>query len=227
MKVTTMKSLNIKALCTLFLIVFATYTVYAENDNDTIKVWDWKKRTDWKYDGWERLKPKNLKMQYAGGMGFLSTGVGWEYGKSGQWNTDVLLGFIPRAYADKFRITFTLKQTYSPWHLFFKPQFSYEPFACGLYVNTIWGEEFWEKEPGKYPNNYYNFSTKLRINVFLGQSITYYPRSDKWRAISFFYELGTNELYVISKVTNKSLHWGDILRLSFGIKVQIYSPHKK
>ncbi len=220
-----MKWLNIKTiLLLLFLVV--TITVSAE-DNDSIRVWDWKTRTSWHYDGWERVKPKNVKAQYAGGMGFLSLGVGWEYGHSGQWNTDLFAGFIPRAYADKLRFTFTLKQTYCPWHWHFKPQFSFEPFACGLYVNTIGGEEFWEKEPGKYPNSYYNFSTKMRINVFLGQSFTYYPKSDRWRAVSFFYELGTNELYIVSKVTNKTLHWGDILRLSFGLKLQIYYPHNK
>ncbi len=220
-----MKWLNIKVL---LLICFAalSFVVYAE-ETDSIYVWRWDKRTDWHYDGWERIKPKNIKMQYAGGMGFMSFGVGWEYGKTGQWNTDNFIGFLPTAYSDKFRLTFTLKQTYTPWHLHIKPQFSIEPLLCGLYVNTISGEEFWEKEPGKYPNSYYNFSTKLRFNVFLGQSFTYYPKSNRYRAVSFFYELGTNELYIVSKATNKSLKWGDILRLSFGIKLQIYYPHNK
>lgn len=216
-----MKWLNIKTLALLFLTVFSA----AAEEADTLRVWQWDKRTDWHYNGWERVKPKNVKMQYAGGMGFLSFGVGWEYGKTGQWNTDSFIGFLPTAYSDKLRFTFTLKQTYTPWHLHFRKQFSYEPFACGLYVNTISGEEFWKKEPGKYPNSYYNFSTKMRFNVFLGQSITFYPKSDRWRAVSFFYEIGTNELYVVSKATNHTLHWGDILKLSFGLKLQIYYPH--
>lgn len=65
----------------------------------------------------------------------------------------------------------------------------------------------------------------MRFNVFLGQSITFYPKSDRWRAVSFFYEIGTNELYVVSKATNHTLNWGDILKLSFGLKLQIYYPH--
>lgn len=216
-----MKLLNIKLLALLILNAFAAVA----QESDSIAAWDWSKRTAWHYNGWERLKPKNVKTQYAGGMGFLSFGVGWEYGKSGQWNTDSFMGFLPTAVSDKFRVTLTLKQTYTPWHWHFRPQFSFEPFACGIYINTIFGEEFWERQPGKYPNGYYTFSTKLRFNVFVGQSFTFYPRSDRWRAVSFFYEIGTNELYVISKATNRSLSWGDILKLSFGVKVQIYSPH--
>lgn len=50
---------------------------------------------EWRYSGWERLKPKNAMVQYAGGMGMMSFGAGWEYGKRGMWNTDVLVGFLP------------------------------------------------------------------------------------------------------------------------------------
>ena len=219
----SMKWLNIKLLVLMLLAAFTA----SSQPNDSVAEWDWSKRTNWHYNGWERVKPKNFTTQYAGGMGFLSFGAGWQYGKSGQWHTDSFIGFLPKAVSDKFRVTFTLKQTYSPWHWHFRPQFSFEPFACGLYINTISGEEFWEREPGKYPNGYYTFSTKLRFNVFVGQSFTFYPKSDRWRAVTFFYELGTNELYVISKVTNSTLDWGDILRLSFGVKVQIYCPHKR
>lgn len=42
------------------------------------------------------------------------------------------------------------------------------------------------------------------------------------RHVSLFYELSTCELYLISKVTNKSLSMRDILRLSFGVKVQLF-----
>ncbi|MGN0205881.1 MAG: hypothetical protein ACI4BC_01435 [Muribaculaceae bacterium] len=218
-----MSWLNIKRLVWAFLLLFLFPVATCAADVDS--VWCWNKRTDWHYNGWERLKPRNFMAQYAGGMGFLSFGAGWEYGRSGQWNTDLLVGFIPKAYADKLRFTFTAKQTYTPWHWHFKPQFSLEPLTCGIYVNTIGGEEFWEREPAKYPSGYYTFSTKLRFYLFVGQSITFYPRSDMFRAVKLFYELGTNELYIVSKATNSTLRFGDILRLSFGMKFQIYHPH--
>ena len=76
---------------------------------------------------------------------------------------------------------------------------SYEPLTCGLYFTTINGEDFWQREPGKYPNRYYNFSSKVRTSVFLGQSVTFYPERYPWmRGIGFFYEIGTNELYIVN-----------------------------
>ena len=53
-------------------------------------------------DGWRRMIPTHVKVQYAGGMGFLSFGAGWDYGRKCQWETDLYLGFLPRSKADKF-----------------------------------------------------------------------------------------------------------------------------
>lgn len=47
---------------------------------------------------WERIIPTHAKIQYAGNMGLLSFGTGWDYGKRNQWETDILLGFIPKKY---------------------------------------------------------------------------------------------------------------------------------
>lgn len=65
------------------------------------------------------MKPTHVKMQYAGGMGVLSTGVGWDYGKRRQWETDVLLGYLPAKYASDFLLTLTVKQNYIPWSMSF------------------------------------------------------------------------------------------------------------
>ena len=42
-----------------------------------------------------------------------------------------------------------------------------------MYLNTVFGDEFWVNEPERYPKGYYGFSSKVRIHVFLGQRITY------------------------------------------------------
>lgn len=62
----------------------------------------------------------------------------------------------------------------------------------------------------------------MRPYIFVGQRFGFCPRHDLVRHVSLFYELSTCELYLISKVTNKSLSMRDILRLSFGVKVQLF-----
>ena len=172
---------------------------------------------------WNKLIPRYGKIQYAGSMGFLSAGTGWAYGTNDQWETDLLIGIIPRYSSKRAKATLTLKQNFMPWKIRLNDQFNIEPLACGLYLNTVLDNEFWVKEPEKYPSGYYGFSTKLRTNIFAGQRISYrYDRNDLNKKITLFYELSTSDLYFISGATNKYIHPRDVLSLSFGVKLQLF-----
>ena len=174
---------------------------------------------------WAALIPTHSKLQFAGNMGLLSVGFGWDYGKRNQWETDLLFGFIPKYSSSKAKATFTVKQNYIPWSLQIKEsRFSAEPLTCGIYLNTVFGEEFWVSEPDRYPEGYYGFSSKVRIHAFLGQRITYDidpKRRFTAKTITLFYELSTCDLYLISAVTNRYLRPRDYLALSFGVKLQL------
>jgi hypothetical protein len=174
---------------------------------------------------WSSLIPTHEKIQYAGGMGFLSAGVGWDYGRNNQWETDVLLGFLPKFSTDNAKVTFTLKQNFIPWKKAAGEVFIIEPFACGLYFTSILDDDFWFDEPDKYPNGYYWFSTKMRFNIYLGQRITYkipHEKSFLFNSITAFYELSSNDLYLQSAFANRYLRPSDYLRLSFGLKFQLF-----
>lgn len=173
---------------------------------------------------WEALIPTHAKLQFAGNMGLLSLGTGWDYGKRNQWETDVFFGVLPKYQSKRTKLTFTLKQNYMPWSIDLGRQFSVEPLACGMYLNTVFGDEFWVHEPDRYPKGYYGFSSKIRTHVFLGQRITYDidpRRRYTAKSITFFYEISTCDLYLISAFTNKYLKAKDYLSLSFGIKMQL------
>ncbi len=185
----------------------------------------YEKRVEKYQNQWNRLIPTHTKIQYAGGMGLLSFGAGWDYGKNNQWETDVLFGFLPKYSTSKTKITFTLKQNFIPWNKYLGKNFSIDPLACGLYINTIFDGDFWVSEPDKYPNDYYSFSTKMRFNIYVGQRITYrIPENKRFfaKSITAFYELSTNDLYMVSAFTNKYLKPDDYLRLSFGLKFQLF-----
>ena len=174
---------------------------------------------------WEKLIPTHSKIQFAGNMGLFSIGPGWDYGKHNQWETDIYLGFIPKYSSKKSKITMTLKQNYMPWNLNLGERFSIEPLSCGLYFNTVFGDNFWVEEPERYPEGYYGFSSKVRIHVFLGQRITYEidpERRFTAKTVTFFYELSTCDLYVVSAATNRYLRPKDYLSLSFGLKFQLF-----
>ena len=119
----------------------------------------------------------------------------------------------------------TLKQSYVPFRITINEGFQIEPLACGLFFNTIFGDEFWNSQPDKYPKHYYGFPTKIRANVFLGQRLRFPIPSEKRHhanCISFYYELSTCDLYLASYVTNNFISLTDILSLSFGLKFDLF-----
>lgn len=179
------------------------------------------------YAGWERTVPTHVKVQYAGGMGFLSAGIGWDYGRKCRWETDVLIGFLPKAYSDRTHATLTLRQNYIPWSIRCCDRFAVEPFACGIYLNLISGEDYWVREPDRYPSaRYYGFTSRLRAHLYVGQRFTYYLKNDSLlRHITLYYELSANDLDIIAKCGNKSLALSDIVFFSVGIKLQLFSGH--
>lgn len=66
---------------------------------------------------WESLIPTHTKLQFAGNMGLLSLGTGWDYGKRNQWETDIFFGILPKYDSKRTKITMTLKQNYMPWSI--------------------------------------------------------------------------------------------------------------
>lgn len=170
---------------------------------------------------WKRLIPTQASLQYAGSIGLMSVGWGWHYGKGQHWETDMLIGVVPRYHTEKFHTTFTIKQRYVPWHCMVSHRWTIEPLTAGVFFNTISGDDFWRSLPDKYPKHYYGFSTKVRANIFLGQRLRYnIPRSKRLahQAVSFYYELSSCDLYIVSKATNKEYPWQETLSLALGLR---------
>lgn len=174
--------------------------------------------------GWNSLIPRYFKTQFAGSMGVISIGPGWNYAKD-KLETDLLIGFIPKFSDRKRKMTLTIKQNYMPWRKHYGTDWIFEPLACGIYINSILDNRFWAAEPGKYPSGYYKFSTKIRFHVFVGQRITFKLSEGKKRrhhSLTAYYEISSCDLYIVSAATNKYLKPSDYLSLSFGIKAQIF-----
>ncbi len=219
------------ALCVFMLFLYCTtsfaQTEIAKETKDTVVIITDSIKPDGTKNyraGWGILLPEFAKVQYAGNMGFISIGGGWDYGVNKHWETDIFIGFLPHYSTSKNKITLTLKQNYIPWRIKVSNKVMVEPLTTGLYLNSIWGRDFWVSEPEKYPSGYYAFSSKIRFNVFVGERITYNfnPERELFKSVSLFYEFSSNDLYIISAFNNSYLKPEDYLTLSFGIKLQLF-----
>src|SRR5574344_234743 len=111
-----------------------------------------------------------------------------------------------------------------PWSYELGKGSSFEPLSCGIYFNTVFGHEFWAREPERYPKGYYKFSTKIRTNIFVGERVTKVISKNRRhyvKSLTLYYELSSNDLYIYTAIKNKYISLGDILSLSFGVKLQL------
>ena len=219
-----MKKLIISLL--LILLVFVSAGPAAAEivaKTDTLTQYD---RNTLRYQNFfHRLIPNQFTLQYAGSIGVISYGIGWHYGKHKNWETELLVGHVPKYNSSNAKATFTAKQRYIPWHVDLGSRWQLQPLTTGLTFNSIFGEDFWANQPSRYPKKYYGFSTKVRFNVFVGSRMYYnIAHSDRHylRGIGFYYELGTSELYAISALPNKNVRIGDILSLALGVTLDIF-----
>lgn len=174
---------------------------------------------------WNKLIPNQATLQFAGSIGMFAAGPGWHYGKGDHWETELLIGIVPRYHSEATKMTLTAKQRYIPWHLPAGRRWVVEPLTAGVFFSSIFGEDFWAREPSRYPKKYYGFSTQIRANVFVGERVKYrIPRTKRryHKSVSLYYELGTSELYIISALPNKRVTLGDILSLSIGARFEVF-----
>ncbi len=174
---------------------------------------------------WLALIPTQTIVQYAGNMGLLSAGVGWDYGKRRQWETNLLFGYLPKFHSGRSKLTMTLKENYIPWSMYMKKGWQLEPLSCGLYMNTVFGDQFWGRQPQRYPHKYYEFlSTEMRVNIFVGQRITKIVplnRRKFVKSVTAFYEVSACDIYIRAMIQDRNVGLSDILSLSLGVKFQL------
>ena len=177
---------------------------------------------------WERLTPNVATVQYAGNIGMVSAGAGWEYGKD-KWLTEALIGYVPHHHHTQSLNTLTLRQFYTPWSFDVpfinvkKGALRVQPLALGARANIVlFDGDFWSQEPKhRYGGSYYRFSTRVRFAFTAGQRLTYeFPESWKrWgEGVEVYYDLSANELGIISVIPNECLHVKDILALGVGAR---------
>ena len=182
---------------------------------------------------WQAIIPRQYIVQYAGNIGLMSVGLGWDYGRRRQWETHLLFGFVPRYNSDCAKATMTLRELYRPWdipirgHVLLRhprTRLTYSPLTVSYAMNTVFHHEFWNRQPDRYPKGYYWFSLRMRHHLALGQRFSHTFVTDNRIGIhgySFYWDVSTTELDIIYKIQNHAVPLRDILHLGVGVKLQM------
>ena len=166
--------------------------------------------------------PDHIKIQYAGGTGFIAVGVGYT-NKQQKLEADLYYGYLPKSIGGVRIHSVAAKVTWIPIHSVSIKKYQVEPLMAGLVVNYSFGKQYFSFDPSNYPYRYYSFPTAIHSALFLGSRIGFnFPANTFVRRLSLYYEILSYDREIISFTSNtKSLQLGDIVTLSLGIRINL------
>lgn len=172
--------------------------------------------------GFKIKPPDHIKVQYAGGIGFISIGAGYST-KNQKLEGDLSYGYLPKSIGGIRIHSISGKVTWIPIHSVSIKKYQVEPLMTGLIVNYSFGKQYFSFDPPYYPYWYYSFPTAIHSALFLGSRIGFNFLPNTFvRRVSLYYEILSFDREIISLVSNtKSLQITDIITLSLGVKVNI------
>ena len=173
---------------------------------------------------WEWIVPDHVKLHFAGEIGFLSPGAGYELFKKKNGELDVFGGFLPEAIGGDNIVSIAGKFHYMPWKKeVLKNKYLLEPISLGVLVYHSFGEDLNKaKDDNLYPNGYYWWTVGTRFGPFFGSRITQeFKEPSFFKALTFYVEFGTNDLYFFSWKNNRSsIPLYQIWNSSIGLKAR-------
>jgi hypothetical protein len=165
------------------------------------------------------IKPDHVLLQYAGSIGLVSGGIGYDiFRKKGK--LDFMFGYTPAYNSSSSLKSLTIKATTHPLRVTTKRAITIAPLNIGMYLTYTPGRKYSSDLPAWYPDGYYWWSEALRLNIFLGGNATFaINRIRKEHRLSPYYEIGTNEVKLVSYIQNRhALDLMDILHGSVGLR---------
>src|SRR6187399_3619192 len=172
--------------------------------------------------GFKIKPPDHIKVQYAGGIGFISIGAGYST-KNKKLEGDLYYGYLPKSIGGVSIHSVSAKVTWIPVHSVSIKKYELEPLMTGLIVNYSFGKQYFSFDPPYYPYKYYSFPTAIHSALFFGSRIGHdFPTQSYVKRISVYYEILSFDREIISFVSNtKSLKITDIVTLALGVKINI------
>lgn len=192
----------------VFAMVFSTLASYGQTPNKVDSA------------SYSKFLPDYIKLQYAGGIGFLSAGVGYTF-VDHRLDVSLFYGYVPTWFTVDDLHSVSLQFTAKLIRIKVSKNIEILPLNIGWYLHHTFGNEYWVKLPDNYPKNYYWWSPGRNAGVFIGGEIKtkLLSKSTPGSGTAFYVRVGTRGLYLSSKVGNSSIPISDIVELGFGVAI--------
>lgn len=193
--------MKVRLIVSLYVVFFASTTIFAQQ---TSRRW---------------YVPDFVTAQYAGSIGFVAAGPGYAIFRE-KAKLELLLGVVPGFLGSAPLETLTLKFTGSVIRVKLNDKVSIAPLTTGIFFCYTYGNEYSSDLPSWYPDGYYWWSEAVRVNIFIGGHVDVLTnRLGRTRKLNGYYEIGTNEIKLVSYVQNKdALTVWNILHAGIGVR---------
>jgi hypothetical protein len=170
--------------------------------------------------GYKKILPDYVKLQFAGGIGYLSTGIGYTFFDH-RLDVSLFYGYVPQYFTADDLHSISLQLTAKLLQFEISENIEILPLNIGWFAHHTFGNEYWVKLPDNYPDNYYWWSPGRNAGLFIGGEIKTKLLANKTPAsgTAFYVRVGTRGLYFVSKFGNSSIPTTDIIELGFGVAV--------
>ncbi len=167
---------------------------------------------------YKKLIPDYVKVQFAGGIGFISTGIGYSFFKN-KLDVSLFYSYIPESLTVDDLHSISLQFTGKLLKYRLSEKVEVLPLNIGFFAHHTFGGEFWVVLPDKYSKDYYWWYPGVNAGMFIGGEIKTKLLANKTPAsgTAFYARVGTRGLYLASKWSNSSIPVKDIIELGFGI----------
>lgn len=166
------------------------------------------------------LTPDYVEMQYAGSIGYMSTGIGYRLSPE-KTTLSFHYGYVPEVKGGELHIA-AVKFEYKPVSIRIKDKLIFHPINPGVFLSYTFGEQFGLKfDNGKYLNGYYFWSPALREHISFSSEVQILgDGSSRIKSVSLYTEANTNDLYMISWWENRTkTPIFQIFHLGFGVRM--------
>lgn len=161
--------------------------------------------------------PQYVPVQFAGNIGFLSTGLGYTSNHD-NYHLNLLYGYVPASVAKRDIHIITAKNIFPITRYPFRNNQIIIPYL-GVGVTVEIGGNSFFRMPSNFPEGYYDFPKNVHVIAYGGAKLQYLlPENARLlRGMEFYGEAGTIDLYVWYKGISRQIKFNQILSLAFGV----------
>lgn len=163
--------------------------------------------------------PDQARLQFAGNVGLLSPGLGWEFARE-RLEADVLYGFVPASVAGEDLHAVTLKVGWRPVSLAPWPRWRLRPLTSAVQLTYTFDRDHFLRQPGRYPRSYYDVPTAVRTGVAVGASLGRERRGGG--EVALYAELVALDVMLLAWARNpRTLGPRDVFSLALGLRADL------